>query len=72
MNAQGFVEVSLVKGELLYRAMLPIGIPWSQAGDALREMAVQIDEHVKTVEEQDRLKKEQEAAAPIEADIIHE
>lgn len=70
MKAQGFVEISHIKGDLLFRALLPMGIPWSQAQEALNEMSSQIGEHIKSVEEQERLKQEQEASAPVEVQAI--
>ena len=51
MNQMGFVEISLVKNDLLYRASLPMGVPWSDAREALLELADQITAHIKEVED---------------------
>lgn len=51
MNQTGFVEISLVKNDLLYRASLPLGVPWSDAREALLELAQQIAEHIELVQQ---------------------
>lgn len=52
MNQLGFVEIAIQKNEQVYRAQLPLGIPWSDAADALEELVGQIRDHVKAIEEQ--------------------
>ncbi len=46
MNQMGFVEISLIKNDLLYRALLPMGVPWSDVHEALLELAVQVADHI--------------------------
>lgn len=52
MNQLGFVEISLVKKDQVYRVLLPLGVPWSDAYEALLEVATQIAEHVKSAQEE--------------------
>lgn len=58
MNQIGFVEVSHMKNDRLFRALLPMGIPWTEAREALLELSQQIADHVKEAEEQEKLKQE--------------
>lgn len=50
MNQMGFVEISIIRDEKLFRASVPMGIAWSEARDALLEMAEQIARHIDEVE----------------------
>jgi len=52
MNQAGFVEVSLVKNDKLYRVHLPLGVEWTDAHAALAELNEQIAEHIKQLQEQ--------------------
>ena len=73
MNQYGFVEITHIKGDKLYRAALPMGVPWSEVQEVLLAMASEVAEHIKVIEEQQRLAKEQEQPNPsavLDAEII--
>ena len=70
MNQIGFVEISHIKNDLLYRALLPMGVPWTDVHEVLLVLAGQVTDIIKENDEQERLKKEQEAATPIEVPVL--
>lgn len=71
MNQYGFVEITHIKNDKLYRAALPMGVPWSEVHEVLIVMASEVAEHIKVIEEQQRLEKEQpNPSAVLDADII--
>lgn len=59
MNQYGLVELIIIKNDLPYRALLPMGSSWMDAKEVLQQMISDIDSHIKKLEEQ---QKEKEAA----------
>jgi len=70
MNQYGFVEIAIMKNDHLYRAQLPMNVPWSEVHDALVEMTQNVVDHIALIQEQERLAKEAADALPIEAEVI--
>lgn len=60
MNQVGFVEVAIVRNELVYRLQVPMGVDWMEVHAAIMDIAGQIDTQVKEYEKAEQLKKEQE------------
>jgi len=52
MKQTGYVEIELVKNERSYKALLPIGASWEDAYQVLMEMADNVNEFRKQLEEQ--------------------
>lgn len=50
MNQFGFIELTIMKNDLPYRVLLPMGTPWKDAQDALIEITQNIAEHIKLAE----------------------
>lgn len=50
MDQYGFVEITLMKNERPYRALLPLGTSWKDAHEALLDIAQQIEDHIKAAE----------------------
>lgn len=63
MNQYGFVELTHIKGEHLYRFIVPMATPWTEVKIALDEMSAEVAKHI---EEYEKSQKEQQASAPIE------
>lgn len=79
MDQRGFVEIALVKGDQLYRASLPMGVPWADVHVALTELCDMVAAHIvevnKVVAEQEAAKLAEEAAKlaePIEVTPVEE
>jgi len=69
MNQMGFVEVSLVKNDRLYRVVLPMGVSWLEAKQAVLELADQIASHIAECEAA-QLAKDLEESASVCADQV--
>jgi hypothetical protein len=52
MNQYGLVELVVIKDQMPYRVLVPMGRPWSEAKEALLEIIADIDAHLKTLEDQ--------------------
>jgi hypothetical protein len=50
MNQYGFIEITLIKNERPYRALLPLGTSWKDAHEALLDITQQIEDHIKAAE----------------------
>ena len=66
MDQRGFVEISLIKGDQLYRASLPMGVPWDDVHVALTELCDNVAAHIvevkKHIADQEAVKAAEEAA----------
>lgn len=62
MNQVGFVEISHIKNDHIYRSILPMGVPWSEALDGLREISEQVANHIAELETIEANKKEDQPA----------
>ncbi len=58
MNQFGFVEISIIKNEKLFRAQLPLGVPWTDVREALNEMLKEVEDHIKAIEAQKEVESE--------------
>ena len=75
MNQSGFVEISLVKNDHLYRACLPMGVPWTDVHEALLELAQQVQDHIEFVKQkqaESEDKAESEDHDLIQAEIVED
>jgi len=63
MNQYGFIEISVIKNERPYRALLPLGVSWKDAHGALLELTQQVADHIAAIEAQQAAAESQQAEA---------
>ncbi len=54
LTALLYVEIPFLKGELLFRAIVPAGITWQDAHKGMEELTLMIADHIKSAQDKEK------------------